>query len=603
LPIEFNNLLTHLIELRTEEPAHNFENIFQMWLQATGASWVLFWTRNEGSHNWGVRFAASKDGERHWPSVQNTLGPSSVAQYCVDSGETAFVDTPSWIKVYNSNSYRVNTTLPMQQGLHSFQCIPLTGALEPTAMLARFGVICLHYENAVEMPFSNHELKLLGRLTWMKIQQSFLFKQERILNELNELAARFGKQDKKRPAFSRQRYVENVISLTQSELGVRAASVFYRDTDEKGVRCIGTTDKMVDMRSGNLIRNSSVFYRNGVGGTGHAVSSGRLEIISREENESRKPLYVESIEGITMFPTSTVFCPIFSSTEKDKKNLAKVIGLIRCVDPSNREPLNNRARFDMGEMETLQFIASQIAPDLELFESRISREQTISIIKHDLVGPIALVRHIADDLESSRQGPRGSRIIPFRKLMNIKAFALEASHLILQLDPDQKTMYQYLPRLTSLGGEIIARLSIIVRHIAKEENSMGVRFGDFSHWPKLWVDKNLVERVLFNLFTNAIKYGEAGTTIMVRSRIHSDEFVIDVSNEGVGVQDGDEDKIFEENFRSSDAPTMKVGLGLGLFISKKAMERHGGQLVLKQRANPTIFRMIFPAELENRKAE
>ena len=58
----------------------------------------------------------------------------------------------------------------------------------------------------------------------------------------------------------------------------------------------------------------------------------------------------------------------------------------------------------------------------------------------------------------------------------------------------------------------------------------------------------------------------------------------------------EKDEIFEGNFRSPRFEK-KLGLGLGLKIARAAMRKQGGDVVLSQLANPTIFSIIIPRRL------
>ena len=127
--------------------------------------------------------------------------------------------------------------------------------------------------------------------------------------------------------------------------------------------------------------------------------------------------------------------------------------------------------------------------------------------------------------------------------------------------------------------------------------SISIQFGDFHVIPTLKLDRELIERALFNLIINAIKYGDESTEIRVMPLARRDGFVIAVSNYGIGVQPEEAPHLFNGNYRSPRAIQRSHGLGFGLKIAKKSMQAHGGDLVLSQATAPTIFSMIFPRSL------
>jgi len=91
---------------------------------------------------------------------------------------------------------------------------------------------------------------------------------------------------------------------------------------------------------------------------------------------------------------------------------------------------------------------------------------------------------------------------------------------------------------------------------------------------------------------NAIKYGKPGTSIAVVPRADESAYYIDVINFGEGIEAGDEERIFDRYYR---ATRRKVpGIGLGLYISRAAVEKNGAKLFVSRLADPTIFTFSFP---------
>ena len=91
-------------------------------------------------------------------------------------------------------------------------------------------------------------------------------------------------------------------------------------------------------------------------------------------------------------------------------------------------------------------------------------------------------------------------------------------------------------------------------------------------------DEQRIAQVILNLLGNAIKFTEQGE-IKVEAAITNESFLICVSDTGPGLSEADQNKIFEE-FQQTDgsSTTGKGGTGLGLTISKKIVEMHGGRI-------------------------
>src|SRR5256885_6777838 len=93
-------------------------------------------------------------------------------------------------------------------------------------------------------------------------------------------------------------------------------------------------------------------------------------------------------------------------------------------------------------------------------------------------------------------------------------------------------------------------------------------------------DRDHLEQVLNNLLTNAIKYSPSGGAITIDVRPEDDGGVrVSVTDEGIGIPEKELDAIFGLFYRSPDRTARDAaGMGLGLYISKEIVVRHGGRI-------------------------
>jgi signal transduction histidine kinase len=89
-------------------------------------------------------------------------------------------------------------------------------------------------------------------------------------------------------------------------------------------------------------------------------------------------------------------------------------------------------------------------------------------------------------------------------------------------------------------------------------------------------DRFRMEQVFINLLTNALKYGE-GKPIRIDVISKEGRAQISVSDQGIGIEKKDQDRIFGQFERAVSANSIS-GLGVGLYISKRIVEAHGGQI-------------------------
>ena len=111
----------------------------------------------------------------------------------------------------------------------------------------------------------------------------------------------------------------------------------------------------------------------------------------------------------------------------------------------------------------------------------------------------------------------------------------------------------------------------------------------------------LIEETLTNLLFNAIRYTPSGGCIVLTVKDKTSEYLIQIKDTGIGIPQGDEEKIFEEFYRSDNARHVeRDGTGLGLSFAKQAIEKHGGKIWAEN--NPdggSSFRLTLPKSGSN----
>ena len=107
---------------------------------------------------------------------------------------------------------------------------------------------------------------------------------------------------------------------------------------------------------------------------------------------------------------------------------------------------------------------------------------------------------------------------------------------------------------------------------------------------KLKADKNLLLIVFNNLLSNALKYGTDGGTIMIESFCQRGEITVRFFNEGLPIKEAQKEFLFKKFSRLPGCEKIK-GTGLGLFIVRQIIEKHGGHISVEpgNRGNTFVF--------------
>jgi len=104
-----------------------------------------------------------------------------------------------------------------------------------------------------------------------------------------------------------------------------------------------------------------------------------------------------------------------------------------------------------------------------------------------------------------------------------------------------------------------------------------------SSLPAVWADPERFHQVVLNLLNNALKFNAPGETVTLRAREEGGELIVEVQDTGRGISKREQQRIFEPYHRTEGDRGRLSGLGLGLALSKKLVELHGGQIWVKSR--------------------
>jgi signal transduction histidine kinase len=146
--------------------------------------------------------------------------------------------------------------------------------------------------------------------------------------------------------------------------------------------------------------------------------------------------------------------------------------------------------------------------------------------------------------------------------------------------------------LASLVREVLAELDpIIVRSQLSVRSELGRRM------PELVSDRAKVKQIVLNLLTNAIKFTPSGgVTVSARYEGQGKEFRVDVTDTGIGIATGEQQKIFEDFRQADTSPAREYGgAGLGLAICKRLASMLEGRIELQSRVGQgSTFTLVLP---------
>lgn len=110
------------------------------------------------------------------------------------------------------------------------------------------------------------------------------------------------------------------------------------------------------------------------------------------------------------------------------------------------------------------------------------------------------------------------------------------------------------------------------------------------------VGETLIEKVIDNLISNAIKYSHPNSSINIKLTYNDDYWTLEVADRGIGINHKAQRQLFREFYRAENAINSKiVGSGIGLLLVKSYVNMHGGKITCTSEENiGTTFKVVVP---------
>jgi signal transduction histidine kinase/CheY-like chemotaxis protein len=213
-------------------------------------------------------------------------------------------------------------------------------------------------------------------------------------------------------------------------------------------------------------------------------------------------------------------------------------------------------------------------------EARRLKQQFAQTISHELRTPLNLIVGFTELMIQSPE--HYGRQLPHLYLRDLSIVHRNARHLqglvndVLDLARIDAVEMSLLPEEVNPAA-LVSETVDIARSLI-EARGLALRTKVEPDLPMLWVDPVRIRQVLFNLLNNAARYTEQGSVTVSVCR-QGEDVLFAVMDTGVGIAPQNIPRIFEE-FQQTDSSTRRRqgGAGLGLAVSQRFVELHGGRI-------------------------
>ena len=207
----------------------------------------------------------------------------------------------------------------------------------------------------------------------------------------------------------------------------------------------------------------------------------------------------------------------------------------------------------------------------QLAEAVAARDEFIAIAAHELRSPLAVLALLWEmAAERPRNGALDAKLIEksrkqLQRLTSLVDRLLDVARVRSgTFDVDREEF-----ELRGMVQEVANRFAFEDSGLSLDQH---IDPGLKVRWDRLRIDEALT-----NLISNAIKFG-AGKPIMLRAVLDAGQALISVQDHGVGIAPEDLDRIFDRFERADLTGINQKGLGIGLWLTKRIVEAHGGTI-------------------------
>jgi len=248
-------------------------------------------------------------------------------------------------------------------------------------------------------------------------------------------------------------------------------------------------------------------------------------------------------------------------------------------------------------------LASELLRNREQIESQNERlrklgekkNMFLGMAAHDLRGPIGFAKMAAERILTgdATMAPEIRRSF-LSDIISQSAHMLALLNDLLDLSQIESGTFQLHPVPVVVADFL---RETVERHARLAEPKKTRVELESAPQGKILADRFRLRQVMDNLISNAIKYTPAGSLVLVRANRTNGFWRIEVQDEGPGLTEDDQERLFQAFARLSASPTgNEKGTGLGLAIARRLIEAHGGSIGVRSiPGQGATFHLTIPA--------
>ncbi|MBA7665596.1 Non-motile and phage-resistance protein [subsurface metagenome] len=216
--------------------------------------------------------------------------------------------------------------------------------------------------------------------------------------------------------------------------------------------------------------------------------------------------------------------------------------------------------------------------NLRIEEANRHKSQFLANMSHELRTPLNSILGFSEVLQDRMFGEMNEKQEEYvNYIMESGQHLLSLINDILDLSKVEAGMLEMEPAEVRLGDLLQNSLTMVKENALKYGVELILKLEN--EIPEIYADERMVKQVVFNLLSNAIKFTPDGGKVGIEAVKEGEDIRVTVWDTGIGIKEEDKGKLFKE-FQQLDGGVDKKyqGTGLGLALSKRLVEMHGGRI-------------------------
>jgi signal transduction histidine kinase len=215
----------------------------------------------------------------------------------------------------------------------------------------------------------------------------------------------------------------------------------------------------------------------------------------------------------------------------------------------------------------------------ELETASQHKSEFLASMSHELRTPLNAVIGFSQVLRQQMFGELNEKQVEYvDDILSSGQHLLNLINDILDLAKVEAGRMELQPAPFALPETLRNAMAMIRERATRQDVTLTVEIDDSVG--EIDADERKIKQILFNLLSNAVKFTPSGGTVTLAARTDGRGAIISVRDSGVGISADEQARIFEDFYQLSPGMTQE-GTGLGLALTKRLVDLHGGELTVE----------------------